>query len=132
MNGPRLHRRLAPGLMLHDPLAGGQCPHEGRPLAQPLRRNIAEVNLPEHNERFAVSPEDPVPIRVSCRPEPRRDILCRREMARQVGNDDTHFAKTKVRIHESPDGTLAIFRGPPRIAEFPSPEKAEITEIEAA
>ncbi len=110
-------------------------------------RFIAEVYLPEHNARFAVPPEDPASAYVACRPEQWRDVLCRRE-SRQVANDNTiawrgrrlqiapsrlrpHFAKLKVRLHEYPDGAVAIFWGPHRIAEFPPPEETE-NQIEAA
>ena len=79
-------------------------------------RFIAEVYIPQHNERFAVTPEDPTSAWVPCRPEQWRDVLCRRE-SRQTGNDIAghrqgrrlpipplrlrpHFAKTKVQIHE--------------------------------
>ncbi len=111
-------------------------------------RFIAEVYMPEHNERFAVPPEDPVSVYVPCNPEHWRDGLCRRE-SRQVANDNTvqwrgrrlqippsrlrpHFAKAKVRLHEYPDGAVAIFWGPHRIAEFPPPEEDENGQIEAA
>ena len=63
-----------------------------------------------------------------------QDILCRHE-ARTVGNDNTvryqglslqippspmrpHFVKAKVRVHEYPDGALAIFHGPRKLASY--------------
>ena len=62
------------------------------------------------------------------------DILCVQE-ARVVGNDNTvryegrvlqipeqrhrrHFVKADVRVHEYPDGRLAIFHGPRRLADY--------------
>lgn len=98
-------------------------------------RFIAEVYLPEHNARFAVAPEDPGSAFVPCRPDQWREVLCLRE-DRQVGNDNTlrwrgrrlqippsrlrpHFVRAKVRVHEYPDGALALFWGPHRIADFP-------------
>lgn len=97
---------------------------------------IAEVYLPEHNARFAVDAEEPGSAFVPCRPEQWHDVLCVRE-DRQVGNDNTvrwrgrqlqippsrlrpHFVRAKVRVHEYPDGALALFWGPHRIAEFPA------------
>ncbi len=111
-------------------------------------RFIAEVYIPDHNKRFAVPPEDPTSAWVSCRPEQWRDILCCRE-TRQVANDNTvhwqgrrlqippsrlrpHFAKTKVRLNEYPDGAIAIFWGPHRIADFPPTEEANSSRSEAA
>jgi hypothetical protein len=64
----------------------------------------------------------------------RREILCLQEEHR-VGNDNTvkwrtlslqippsplrpHFVRATVRIHEYPDGRLAIFHGPHRLADY--------------
>ena len=75
-----------------------------------------------------------------------RDALCIQE-DRQVGNDNTvrwkgrflqippsrlrpHFVRAKVRLHEYPDGAIALFWGPHRIADFP-PDKATETEMAA-
>jgi hypothetical protein len=63
-----------------------------------------------------------------------RDILCVQE-ERRVGNDNTvgwkrlslqiapsplrpHFVRATVRVHEYPDGTLAVFIGPHRLAGY--------------
>jgi transposase len=98
-------------------------------------RFIAEVYLPEHNHRFAVAPEEPGSAFVPCSPEHWREVLCVHD-ERTVANDNTvrwkgrtlqipasklrpHFVRAKVRIHEYPDGALALFWGPHRIADFP-------------
>ena len=98
-------------------------------------RFIAEVYLPEHNRRFAVAPEEPGAAFVPCPPERWREILCVHD-ERIVANDNTvrwkgrtlqipasklrpHFVRAKIRIHEYPDGALALFWGPHRIADFP-------------
>lgn len=100
-------------------------------------RFLAQIYLPEHNARFAVSPEEAGSAFVPCRPEQWRDILCVRE-ERQVGKDNTvqwrgaslqippsplrpHFVRATVRVHEYPDGDIALFWGPHRIAFFPAP-----------
>lgn len=31
-----------------------------------------------------------------------------------------HFVRAKMRLHEYPDGAVALFRGPHRIAAFPA------------
>ncbi len=99
-------------------------------------RFIAEVYLAEHNARFTVAAAEPGSAFVACRPEHWREVLCRHE-TRQVGNDNTvrwkgrclqippsrlrpHFVRAKVRLHEYPDGAVALFWGPHRIAEFPA------------
>ena len=97
-------------------------------------RFINEVYLPEHNARFAVTPEQPGSAFVADRAGHHVDILCIHEQ-RIVGNDNTvryrglclqlpksplrpHFVKAKVRVHEYPDGHLAIFHGPRRLADY--------------
>ena len=97
-------------------------------------RFIREVYLPEHNARFAVAPEQPGSAFVPAQPAQWRDVLCSHE-ERVVANDNTvryrartlqipesplrrHFVKAAVRVHEYPDGTLAIFHGPRCIARY--------------
>jgi len=96
-------------------------------------RFLKETFLPAHNARFARPAEDAgsafVPFAGNL-----RDILCIQE-DRIVGNDNTvryktrvlqipadrhrhHYVKAKVRVHEYPDGTLAIFHGPRRLAGY--------------
>lgn len=99
---------------------------------------IRAVYLAEHNARFAVVPEQPGSAFVAAEPGQWRDVLCIQE-TRQVGNDNTvrwkgrilqipesplrpHFVRAKVRVYEFPDGAVALFWGPHRIAEFPSPQ----------
>jgi transposase len=89
---------------------------------------IAQTYIAAHNAAFAVIPEQQgsafVPDRAGLAP----DILCIQE-ERQVGNDNTvkwhgrslqippspgraHFVRATVRVHEYPDGSLAVFHGP--------------------
>jgi hypothetical protein len=94
-------------------------------------RWLAEVYLPEHNARFAVAAEQSGSAFVADAAQVWREILCIQE-ERQVGNDNTvtwkrlflqippsplrpHFVRTKVRVHEYPDGRLAVFWGPHRL-----------------
>ena len=98
-------------------------------------RFLREVYLAEHNASFAVSPEQPASAFVPAAPELWRDLLCVQE-ERQVGNDNCvrwqgrvlqippsplrpHFVRSTVRLHAYPDGTVAIFKGPHRLASFP-------------
>lgn len=96
-------------------------------------RFLAEVYLPRHNACFARTPEDAaaafVPFAGNI-----EDILCIQE-ERVVGNDNTvryknrtlqipadrhrhHYVKATVRVHEYPDGGLAVFYGPRRLASY--------------
>ena len=84
--------------------------------------------------RFAVSPEHPETAFVADSVGLHRDILCEQE-ERVVGNDNTvrycglslqippsplrpHFVKARLRVHDYPDGTLAIFHGPRCLARY--------------
>jgi transposase len=98
---------------------------------------LRAVYLPAHNARFAVPAEEPGTAFVPVAPAQWREVLCLQE-TRQVGNDNTvrwkgrslqipksplrpHFARASVRLHEYPDGAIALFWGPHRIADFPPP-----------
>ena len=95
---------------------------------------IAEHYLAEHNAAFAVLPEQPGTAFVPDRSGAAGEILCLQE-ERRVGNDNTvkwrrltlqippsplrpHFVRATVRVHEYPDGRLAIFHGPHRLADY--------------
>ena len=96
-------------------------------------RFLREVYLPQHNARFATPVEDEgsafVPFAGAL-----DDILCIQE-ERTVSNDNTvrykrrllqlpadrhrrHYVKATVRVHEYPDGTLAVFHGPRCLARY--------------
>jgi transposase len=95
---------------------------------------IAESYLTAHNATFAVPPEQAGTAFVSDRADVAREVLCLQE-ERRVGNDNTvkwrgltlqippsplraHFVRAMVRLHEYPDGRLAIFHGPHRLAGY--------------
>lgn len=97
-------------------------------------RFIAERYLPEHNAAFAIAPEQVGSAFVPDRAGAAGAILCIQE-ERRVGNDNTvkwrglalqippsalqpHFVRASVRVHEYPDGRLAIFHGPHRLADY--------------
>ena len=96
-------------------------------------RFLKEVFLPQHNARFATPAEDQgtafVPFTGAL-----DDILCIHE-ERTVSNDNTvrykrlalqipagrhrrHYVKARVRVHEYPDGTMAVFHGPRCLARY--------------
>ncbi len=96
-------------------------------------RFLRETFVAEHNQRFAIKPGEPgsafVPFAGSL-----KDTLCVQD-ERVVGNDNTvryknlvlqipedrhrhHYVKARVRAHHYPDGTLAVFHGPRRLATY--------------
>lgn len=115
----------------------GRLPRElrlaGITTMDEANRFLRDVYLPEHNARFARPPEETgsafVPFAGTL-----EDILCIHE-DRVAGNDNTvrykglvlqipeqrhrhHYVKARVRVHEYPDGTLAVFHGPRRLARY--------------
>ena len=111
---------------------------QGR-LPQELRlagiKTVAAANrflerrfVPDHNARFAVQAAEPGTAFIPYAGRPLEDILCVQE-DRQVGRDNCvpwkgrslqipaqhhrhHYVQAIVRVHEYPDGHLAVFDGP--------------------
>jgi transposase len=100
-------------------------------------RFLREHYLPRHNARFAIVPQAPgsafVPFAGGIGGA-LEDTLCVQQ-ERVVGNDNTvrynnmalqipqdrhrhHYVKARVRVHEYPDGGLAVFHGPRRLADY--------------
>jgi len=96
-------------------------------------RWLSGVYIPQHNARFAVRAAEEGTAFVPY-VGPLADILCVQE-ERVVGKDNTvryqnrvlqipeqrhrhHFVKVTVRVHEYPDGRLALFHGPRRLADY--------------
>ena len=96
-------------------------------------RFLAETYIAEHNARFAVPASEEgsafVPFVGDL-----ANILCAKH-ERVVGNDNcvrfeglplqipaqrhrSHFVRATVRVHQYPDGALAIFDGPRRLADY--------------
>jgi hypothetical protein len=95
---------------------------------------LGEIFMPAYNERFAVVAEQEGSAFVTDAMGAWREILCIQE-DRTVGNDNTvkwqrlslqlplsrlrpHFVKATVRVHAYPDGALAVFWGPHRLADY--------------
>ena len=94
-------------------------------------RFLREEFLPAHNSRFAKSAEQEGSAFVPLCGFALEEILCIQD-ERIVSNDNTvkyngkvlqlspdairlHYAKNKVRVHEYPDGSLALFHGPRKL-----------------
>ena len=90
--------------------------------------------IAEHNKMFAIDPEQEGSAFIADTMGVAGEILCVQE-DRTVGNDNTvkwqrlslqlppsrlrpHFVKATVCVHEYPDGGLAVFWGPHRLADF--------------
>lgn len=97
-------------------------------------RFIGEVYLPEHNARFARPPEIAESAFVAVDPMLLSEVLCIEE-ERVVARDNTvayerlrlqlpesrvraHYVKARVKVRHYPDGTLAVFHGPRRLARY--------------
>lgn len=88
---------------------------------------IRDIYIPSHNLRFAVKAEQDGSAFVAIPGVDLKEILCAQE-DREVGNDNTvafnrmrlqippsplraHFVHARVKVHQYPDGMLAIFHG---------------------
>jgi transposase len=95
---------------------------------------IREVYLKEHNARFAKPPEIAETAFVAADPALLTEVLCVEE-ERVVARDNTvaydglrlqlpesraraHYVKARVKVRHYPDGTLAVFHGPRRLAHY--------------
>jgi hypothetical protein len=119
---------------------------EGLASIVAANRWLATVYIPHHNARFAVAAAEAgtafVPFVGAL-----DDILCVQD-ERVVGHDNTvryagcvlqipeqrhrrHFVKATVRVHAYPDGRLAVFHGPRRLADY-EPDGTLINQISPA
>jgi hypothetical protein len=97
-------------------------------------RYLRERFVPDYNARFAVPAAEPGSAFVAYVGRPIEDVLCVQE-DRVVGADNCvsynrrslqippqrhrqHYVRATVRVHEYPDGALAIFDGPRCLARF--------------
>jgi len=97
-------------------------------------RYIEEIYRPAHNHEFAVPSTLPGTAFVPFISGNLPDILCEQH-ARKVDNDNCvsfegmslqipadefryHYVRTTVRVHRYVDGTLALFHGPRKLADF--------------
>jgi transposase len=120
----------------------------GITTVEAANRWLREVYIAEHNARFAIAAEQEGTAFVADAMAAWREILCIQE-DRRVGNDNTvkwrklslqlppsrlrpHFVKATVRVHEYPDGQLAVFWGPHRLADYDAHGTIIQTEQQAA
>jgi transposase len=108
---------------------------------------LAANFVPAFNKRFAIEPEEEgtafLPFVGDL-----ENILCIQE-ERVVGKDNCvryegrvlqipeqahrhHYVKAQVRVHEYPDGSLAIFHGPRQLARYPAATACGTEDVQAA
>jgi len=104
--------------------------------------------IADYNSRFAIQAEQTASAFVVDKAGTWREILCEQE-DRVVGEDNTvkwaglslqlppsrlrpHFVRTKVKIHAYPDGSLAVFWGPHRLADYSATGTLIMPERQAA
>ena len=97
-------------------------------------RYLTERFLPQHNTRFMVGATEPGTAFIPWVGTPLAEILCVQD-ERVVAKDNTvryqglslqipqdphrfHYVKVTVRVHEYPDGILAVFHGPRCLARY--------------
>jgi transposase len=118
-----LQGRLAPELRL-----------AGIATIEAANHYLREVFVPDYNARFAVPAAEEGSAFIPYAGRPLEEVLCIQE-SRQVGRDNCviwkrialqippqrhrhHYVKASLRVHEYPDGRLAIFDGPSCLARF--------------
>ncbi len=106
----------------------------GIDTVEAANRWLSESYIAVYNQQFAIGAEQKGSAFVADAMGAWREILCIQE-ERTVGNDNAvkwerrslqlppsrlrpHFVKTTVRVHEYPDGRLAVFWGPRRLADY--------------
>lgn len=115
----------------------GRLPQELRSAGitgmEAANRYLSEVFLPAHNRHFQVKAAEPDTAFVGYVGD-LKEVLCIRE-DRVVGRDNCvsyqrlslqlppdrqrhHHVKARVKVHEYPDGCLAVFRGPRCLARY--------------
>ena len=120
----------------------------GITTVEAANRWIAETYIPQHNAAFATEAEQEGSAFVADPAQLWREILCIEE-ERTVGNDNTvkwhglslqlppsrlrpHFVRARVRVHQYPDGTMAVFLGPHRLADYDADGRIDATSAQAA
>jgi transposase len=128
----------------------GRLPQElarqGIDTLEAANRYLAEEYLPRFNAEFAVSAlEEGSAFVAWAGGETLKEILCEHH-ERTVGADNCvrfegltlqipvdrhrcHYVKTKVSVHRYPDGTLSIFHGPRRLAEYSAEGRLPTTQV---
>lgn len=107
---------------------------------------LRDIYMPAFNDEFSVKPTMEARAFVQWFGGSLDDILCE-QYERTVNKDNTvsfegrslqipgdeyrnHYVKTRIRVHRYVDGSLAIFHGPRKLAEFPHVQMKETSKTE--
>ncbi len=108
----------------------------GIPTPEAANHYLKQTFLTDYNARFAVPDGEEGSAFIPYAGRPLDDVLCLPQ-SRQVGRDNCvlwnglslqippqrhrhHYVKATVRVHQYPDGALAVFDGPSCLARFGS------------
>ena len=111
-------------------------------------RYLKEIYLPAFNAEFTCPAQEEGTAFVPWIGGNLNDILCE-QYERTVGNDNCvrfeglslqipadkhrcHYVKAKVRVHSYPDGSLALFHGPRRLADYSREGKMRMQNLKQA
>jgi len=117
-------------------------------VGRALNRWLRDSFIAAYNGPFPIGAEQEGSAFVADTTGAWREILCTQD-DRTVGNDNTvkweglslqlppsrlrpHFVKVTVRVHEYPDGQLAMFWGPHRLADYDARGTIVLPEQQAA
>jgi hypothetical protein len=109
---------------------------------------LLETFVPEYNSRFGKPAAEPGTAFVAYAGPPLEDVLCVQQ-DRQVDRDNCvqwarrslqippqlhrhHYVKATVRVHEYPDGSLAIFDGPRCLARYDADDSSSGSPVPSA
>ena len=131
---PEARGRSERAFATHQERLPKELAHAGITDLAAANRYIARRYRPAFNAEFAVPAREEGSAFVPWIGGPLDDILCE-QVERTVGNDNCiryenlflqlpadrhrcHYVKAKVRVHEYPNGRLAVFHGPRRLAGY--------------
>jgi hypothetical protein len=131
---PEARGRSERAFATHQERLPKELAHAGITDLAAANRYIARRYRPAFNAEFAVPAREEGSAFVQWIGGPLDDILCE-QVERTVGNDNCiryenlflqlpadrhrcHYVKAKVRVHEYPNGRLAVFHGPRRLADY--------------
>ena len=131
---PEARGRSERAFATHQERLPKELAHAGITDLAAANRYIARRYRPAFNAEFAVPAREEGSAFVPWIGGPLDDILCE-QVERTVGNDNCiryenlflqlpadrhrcHYVKAKVRVHEYPNGHLAVFHGPRRLADY--------------
>jgi hypothetical protein len=131
---PEARGRSERAFATHQERLPKELAHAGITDLAAANRYLARHYRPAFNAEFAVPAREEGSAFVPWIGGPLDDILCE-QVERTVGNDNCvrhdnlflqlpadrhrcHYVKAKVRVHRYPDGRLAVFHGPRRLADY--------------